>query len=380
MRLIWILIIIMFFTISTYARPSWCSSSKLNRVERRICDSSELGNLENKITKIYSNAKGKLSGYKKRDLVQEERAWIKERNSVCKHSNDNCIKRYYLSRIEELKQYYFREEKIVRYIEPTTSILSTPIKRKQQPNNKIDGQEKKVALLIGNRDYIQKDLQLSSPIKDIEAISEALISIGFEVIPVENGSKEAIKKSLREFDTQAQKADIALIYYSGHGLQAFDIDNQKMENYIIPIDADVQTLGDLDELIKLNQLIYYSYGSDKTKSIVLIDACRDNPLYAKFREASKSGTYTKGLAQPVTNRQDILIGFATQSNRVAKDGQGDLSPYAQAIRDNITKNIDIRIVLGKVREDVLQNTENSQEPETISKLGGTEVCLSGACR
>lgn len=242
------------------------------------------------------------------------------------------------------------------------------------------GKDKKIALLIGNKDYHQKSLILRNPLRDIKAMEKTLIKIGFKVFTLPNATKKSLKKALRDFDNKAQNADIALIYYSGHGLQAFDIDSQSMQNYIVPVEADVQTLGDLDELVRLNNLIYYSFGSSKTQSIVLIDACRDNPLYASLKtKTSKSNALSKGLKRPVTIQNDILIGYATQSNRIANDGSGNLSPYAKALSENLDKNLDIRIVLGMVREDVIKYTNNKQEPESISKLAGREICLSGSC-
>ena len=139
---------------------------------------------------------------------------------------------------------------------------------------------KKVALLIGNQDYDKANLQLNNPINDIEAIEETLEGIGFEVQLLKDVSKREIEDELDDFYTRANSAEIALVYFSGHGLQVFDVDTDRVVNYLLPIEANVQRLRDLKNLIRLDRVVTDS--SSAKKSIVLIDACRDNPLYGEI--------------------------------------------------------------------------------------------------
>jgi len=240
----------------------------------------------------------------------------------------------------------------------------------------------KLALLIGNQDYDKTSLALKNPINDIEAIEETLEEIGFEVALLKNGTKAEMQEELDDFYEKAKNVEVALVYFSGHGLQVFDVDTQRVKNYLLPIEADVQNLRDLKKLIRLESLIEDS--SSAQKSIVLIDACRDNPLYeelAQFfrRNGTKSATTTKGLGQVKIKKDNLLIGLATASNQTANDGAGDLSPYAKALSEHLARAGDISLVLRDVRDDVLKNTNNTQEPETIDRLGTGKLCLSGDC-
>ena len=240
----------------------------------------------------------------------------------------------------------------------------------------------KIALLIGNQDYDKASLQLKNPINDIEAIEETLEKIGFEVELLKDASKREMEDELDDFYKRADGAEIALIYFSGHGLQVFDVDTDRVINYLLPIEANVKRLRDLKDLIRLDRVVIDS--SSAQKSIVLIDACRDNPLYDEIakifrKHGTKSTSVSKGLGQIDFKTNDVLIAFATTSNNTANDGRGDLSPYAKALSDNLQKSADISLVLRDVRDDVLVSTNNEQEPVIIKNTLSGKVCLSGDC-
>ena len=240
----------------------------------------------------------------------------------------------------------------------------------------------KIALLIGNQDYDKASLQLKNPINDIESIEETLEKIGFEVELLKDASKREMEDELDDFYKRADGAEIALIYFSGHGLQVFDVETDRVINYLLPIEANVKRLRDLKDLIRLDRVVIDS--SSAQKSIVLIDACRDNPLYDEiakiFRKyGTKSTSVSKGLGQIDFKTNDVLIAFATTSNNTANDGRGDLSPYAKALSDNLQKSADISLVLRDVRDDVLVSTDNEQEPVIIKNTLSGKVCLSGDC-
>jgi len=240
----------------------------------------------------------------------------------------------------------------------------------------------KIALLIGNQDYDKANLQLKNPINDIEAIEETLEGIGFEVELLKDASKREMEDELDAFYKRAEGVEIALVYFSGHGLQVFDVDTDRVVNYLLPIEAKVKRLRDLKNLIRLDQVV--SDSSSAKKSIVLIDACRDNPLYDEIahifrKHGTKSTSVSKGLGQIDFKTNDVLIAFATTSNNTANDGQGDLSPYAKALSRNLPKSADISFVLRDVRDDVLLSTNHEQEPVIIKNTLSGKVCLSGDC-
>lgn len=261
--------------------------------------------------------------------------------------------------------------------EARTSIIT----KKNQPLPQ-DFSNKKVALLIGNKNYNKKNLWLKNPINDIRAIESVLRELKFEVLSLEDSSKRQMEDGLDIFYEKAKNADIAFVYYSGHGLQIFDRDIQRVRNYLLPIDSNVNSLRDLKQLVILDRIIEDS--SYAKVAIILIDACRDNPLYDELhmifkKDKVKSTSLSKGLGRININKNDILIGFSTLANQVARDGDNNISPYANALRNNLKKDQDIRLVLGSVREEVMKATNNTQEPETINKLSGKMICLTGKC-
>ena len=237
----------------------------------------------------------------------------------------------------------------------------------------------KVALLIGNTEY--KFQPLSNPVNDVRAIKKTLIKIGFKkenVMVLENVSQQEIKDALYSFRQTASNSEIALVYFSGHGMQVND-KYGKSVNYMFPANTSATTPLDLMGLVDLNYFI------DSTSSakygIVLVDACRNNPLVNYFQEGKHKGSTAKrGLGQVSPKRKEVIIGFATDAGNIANDGKGNNSPYAKALTSNLKLNLDIRMVLGQVGLDVAEATHSEQNPILKSTLGRYSVCLTGKCK
>ncbi len=231
----------------------------------------------------------------------------------------------------------------------------------------------RIALLIGNKNY--SFAPLTNPLNDVKVIKSTLISIGFKednIKVLQNATKPQIDTALYNFGLQAESADIALVYFSGHGLQVGGT------NYLMPTEVKARSHKDLVRLINLDRVIDTA-GVAKA-GVVLIDACRDNPLSDNFSTSnSKSGNFDRGLAQ-ITPKKGlkVIVGFATQSGQIAQDGRTDNSPYAIALKSALKLNRDITKVLGAVNEDVL-NATGSQMPMFRSTLGRRDVCLTGSC-
>ena len=232
----------------------------------------------------------------------------------------------------------------------------------------------RVALLIGNTQY--EFQPLSNPVHDVRAIEKKLIEIGFKTKNIKtltNASQIEIQKALLAFKKRASKSEIALIYFSGHGIQ---VNN---ENFLFPANTTAQSELDLMGLIKLNYFI--DSASSAKYSVVLIDACRNNPLVNNFQIQGKKGSTAKrGLGQVNPKRKEVIIGFATDEGNIANDGKGNNSPYAKAFIENLTLNLDIRKVLGQVGIDVQKATNYTQNPIAKSTLGRYSVCLTGCCK
>ncbi len=183
-------------------------------------------------------------------------------------------------------------------------------------------QAKKIALLIGNSDY--SFAPLKNPLNDVDGIYQTLDEIGFDDIKVlKNASKVEMENALLNFEEKAQSAEIALIYFSGHGMQVNSI------NYMFPARTKVTKPIHLKKLVDLEMFIQSA--TSARYGIVLIDACRDNPLVKYFQNGKYKGDNAKkGLGQVTPTSGQIVIGFATRAGETANDGYGNISPYAKA--------------------------------------------------
>ncbi|CAA6801465.1 MAG: MORN repeat protein [uncultured Sulfurovum sp.] len=204
----------------------------------------------------------------------------------------------------------------------------------------------KIALLIGNNDYSFQPLD--NPLNDVDGIYKTLSEIGFKssnITVLKNKSQNEMKKALFEFEQKASKAEIALIYFSGHGMQ---VNNT---NYMFPANTTATKPIHLEGLVNLN--FFIQSASSAKYGIVLVDACRNNPLVKYFQNGKHKGsTAKKGLGQVTPIAGQVVIGFATSAGDTADDGSGNMSPYARALSVRLKEKDDIRNILGKVGNDV----------------------------
>ena len=227
-------------------------------------------------------------------------------------------------------------------------------------------QAKKIALLIGNNDYSFQPL--ANPLHDVDAIYKTLKEIGFDSIKVlKNASQSQMQKALANFSQRATTAEIALIYFSGHGMQ---VNNT---NYMFPARTTATKPVDLYGLVDLN---YFIQSATSAKyGIVLVDACRNNPLVKYFQNGKHKGSNAKkGLGQVEPTNGKVVIGFATSAGDTADDGDEGMSPYASALAYRLKEKDDIRNVLGKVADDVSKNYE--QNPIYNSNLASSVFLIS----
>ena len=114
----------------------------------------------------------------------------------------------------------------------------------------------------------------------------------------------------------------------------------------------------------------------KRLRLIILDACRDNPFVRTVRRTSETRSIGRGLAKIEPPSSDTLIAFAAKAGSTAADGDGKHSPFTTALLKNLTiPGLDLRIALGRVRDDVMELTGNRQEPFVYGSLGGTTVSL-----
>jgi hypothetical protein len=226
----------------------------------------------------------------------------------------------------------------------------------------------RVALVIGNSAY-KSVARLTNPTSDAQAIADALKGLGFDTTLVLDQGREALQQSLRSFGSKARGADIAAVYYAGHGMEA---DGQ---NYLIPVDATLKSDADIDfELVPLD-LVLRTVAGAKHLRLVMLDACRNNPFAAEMANSGGGRAVGRGLVR-VEPANNTLVAYAAKAGTIADDGDGAHSPFATALLSNLgIPGQEVRLAFGKVRDDVLAATGNKQEPFVYGSLGGAPIYL-----
>jgi uncharacterized caspase-like protein len=230
--------------------------------------------------------------------------------------------------------------------------------------------DRRIALVIGNGKYENAGI-LANPINDADAIADLLTKAGFDSVDRRHdlGVVE-FKRAVREFVDRAASADVAVVYYSGHGLETGGA------NYLIPVDAKLTSVLDMDdEALSLDRILVAA-GHVKKLSLIILDACRENPFHPAADDAHVTRGVSMGLAGVGPTVADTLIAFAAKAGSVSYDGDGRNSPFTTALLKYLTQpGLDIRLALGKVRDDVLRSTNHRQEPYVYGSLGGDNVAL-----
>jgi hypothetical protein len=230
--------------------------------------------------------------------------------------------------------------------------------------------DRRVALVIGNSAY-KNASTLSNTINDATSIATLFKSVGFEVVISRNDLGVVdFKRAVREFLITAESADIAVVYYAGHGIEVGGT------NYLVPVDAKLGRDYDVeDEAVSLDRIIWALQPVRRLR-LILLDACRDNPFPAKLRSAGIRATVSGGLAKIEDVSADTLVAYAAKAGSISYDGDGLNSPYATALLRHLAEpGLDIRIVLGRVRDEVLSMTSGRQEPFIYGSLGGATIPL-----
>ena len=233
--------------------------------------------------------------------------------------------------------------------------------------------DRRVALVIGNGKYLHAG-ELANPRNDAKLVGDLLMRAGFDlVLHRDDLGVIDFKRAVREFTNNAANADIAVIYYSGHGVEFDGV------NYLIPIDARLAgALYVEDETVPLDRVLASTAGARKL-GLIILDACRENPLRRNPGARSAMRTFSVGLADVSRTGQNTLIAYAAKAGSVSFDGDGPNSPFTAALVKYLAQpGLDIRIALGKVRDDVVAETGGKQEPFVYGSLGGENVSIAPA--
>jgi uncharacterized caspase-like protein len=221
--------------------------------------------------------------------------------------------------------------------------------------------EVRVALVIGNGAYTNAE-PLRNPVNDARAMAKVLRDAGFEVIARENLSRRAFVDALHEFSGKVPPGGVGLFYYAGHGIQVRGI------NHLVPVDAALANERDVKyETIDLNDVLG---GLDEARarlSLVILDACRDNPFARRFRSSSR------GLAQADAPRGTV-IAYATAPGDTAADGDGENGLYTTELLKAIAvPGLKLEEVFKRTIDGVARSSANKQTPWVSSSFRGDFV-------
>ncbi len=228
----------------------------------------------------------------------------------------------------------------------------------------------RIALVIGNSAY-QNVSALPNPVSDARAMGERFKLAGFDLVSVSTDlSNLAFKRALRQFEQSAAGADVAVVFYAGHGIEI------RGTNYMIPVDARLASDRDAeDEAITLERLLYTVEGA-KQLGLVILDACRDNPFLGRMKRTVAVRAMTIGLGIIEPTARNTLVAYAAKMGSIAEDGSGKNSPFTSALLKHLfVPGLDVRLAFGRVRDEVLKETDQRQEPYVAGSLGGVSIAV-----
>src|SRR6266481_1887487 len=232
---------------------------------------------------------------------------------------------------------------------------------------------KHVALIIGNSAY-QSVPPLANPVNDGAMMAATLKGAGFDVVDSRHDlSAIETRRALRDFADRSRDADIAVVYYAGHGME---VDGA---NYLIPVDAKLERDTDVfDEALSLERILVAAEPARQLR-LVILDACRDNPFAKLMKRTVALRAIGRGLAKIEPSSPNTLIAYSAKAGSTAADGDVKNSPFTIALAKHLTTpGLDVRRAFGFVRDDVLKATGNRQEPFVYGSLGGEDVPLVAA--
>ena len=187
--------------------------------------------------------------------------------------------------------------------------------------------ERRMALVIGNGAYTGAG-RLANTTNDATAIAAALEELGFEVTLVLDVDRRAAISAIDDFGQAVVGADIAFLFYAGHGMQIGG------QNFMLPVDVDISSERALRySAIDIGEVVAETERSARVALIVL-DACRDNPyvdVVAQTMREERAARPLQGLSAMQLSGRGAIVAYAAAAGEVASDGGGNHSPYTEAL-------------------------------------------------
>jgi len=235
------------------------------------------------------------------------------------------------------------------------------------------GQDRRIALIIGNSAYRQSPL--TNPVNDAQAMAATLGSLGFTVTKLENASKGQMSDAIRKFGEAIKRGGVGLFYYAGHGLQV------QGENFLLPVDANIEDINQVvAQGVEAKKVLQEMSNAKNHLNLVILDACRNNPFVQSVsRGLNTQPDTTDGRARadkagglaPMEALVGTLIAFATAPDSVAADGTGKNGVYTENLLRNLAEpGLRVEEVFKRTRFAVRQETGGRQVPWENTSLEG----------
>ena len=223
----------------------------------------------------------------------------------------------------------------------------------------------RVALVMGNSTYTHIG-RLPNPDNDARDISAALRRLGFEVTTEFDTDRVELNEALRAFTRQSAGADVSLVFYAGHGIEMDSV------NYLVPVDARLERDVDVRfETVTVDDLLVSTSGA--SLRLVILDACRNNPLARSMQRTAASRTVSGGSFADLNDDllgDETLVAYAAAAGTTAADGRGRNSPYTSALLAQLEQPLEIGLLFRRVRAQVLAATQGVQRPHEYHSLVG----------
>ena len=255
-------------------------------------------------------------------------------------------------RIETLEQFFLRTNKAST--RATADEVALTVKR---CGNRFSFAERRIALIIGNTTYSSLPTLLN-PQNDVAAVTDKLLSLGFDVVEEYDCNYTDFRLILEQFEELVNQDNyqIVFFYYAGHGIQ------KDGKNYLIPISATLQKPSDIDSCVSCDEILHSLEKTTSSSRIVIFDACRNT-------NSALTDNEHKGLAQIQQLEPGTMLIYSTGYGQVASDGDGEHSPFAHALLNNIgTPATVFEIEMKAVANETYRQSGETQYPAISGSL------------
>jgi hypothetical protein len=230
---------------------------------------------------------------------------------------------------------------------------------------------KRVALVIGNSAY-RNVPALPNPANDAGDVAAALTRLGFTVALITNASFDEMRRSLISLGRDAADADMAVVYFAGHGMEI------NGENWLIPIDAELKRDTDAENEAVSLKSVMLQVSNTTSLGLVILDACRNNPFAVKMQRSLALRSAIGGGLGRIEPLGNVLVAYAARDGTTALDGDSRNSPFTTALLHNIEMpGVEVTFMFRNVRDDVMEATGNGQQPFVYGSLSRRAIYLAG---